>query len=300
MMSDGEVVLITGAARGIGQVTARYLAGAGYTVVATDADGAALAATERAWLAGECLPVVPHEPGAGAGTGTGRGTAARVPAGVAQAAGTIVWAVVDVGNEQHAQRAAELAAQYGPLVALVNNAAISSPAPPTALTVENWNRVLAVNLTGPFLMSKHAAPALEAAARRLDRSTAIVNIASTRAYMSEPHTEAYAASKGGVVALTHALAMSLGPLIRVNAVAPGWIEVGHLRQTSAAPTVSAAPTAPTALRAIDHQQHPAGRVGHAADVAAMIAFLIGEESSFITGHVLPVDGGMLRKMIYTD
>ncbi|MFN4186336.1 MAG: SDR family oxidoreductase, partial [Hyphomonas sp.] len=106
------------------------------------------------------------------------------------------------------------------------------------------------------------------------------NMASTRAFMSEPETEAYAASKGGLVALTHALAVSLGPKIRVNAIAPGWI------------------AAPEGLSESDHAQHPVGRVGRAEDIAKAVLYLV--EAGFVTGQVLTVDGGMTRKMIYAD
>ena len=111
----------------------------------------------------------------------------------------------------------------------------------------------------------------------------MVNIASTRAYQSEPYGEAYAASKGGLLALTHALAISLGPEVRVNGIAPGWIDV---RDES--------------LRPEDHTQHPVGRVGKAKDVAALVAFLISEDAGFVTGQTFVVDGGMTRKMIYEE
>ena len=101
--------------------------------------------------------------------------------------------------------------------------------------------------------------------------------------MSEPNTEAYAASKGGLVALTHALAVSIGPEVRVNCVSPGWID-----------------TRGEALRPEDHAQHPAGRVGAVGDIAAMVGFLLGPDSGFITGAEFVVDGGMTRKMIYAE
>jgi NAD(P)-dependent dehydrogenase (short-subunit alcohol dehydrogenase family) len=108
----------------------------------------------------------------------------------------------------------------------------------------------------------------------------IVNMASTRAFMSEPNSEAYAASKGGLVALTHALAVSLGPKIRVNAIAPGWI------------------TNETNLSEEDEAQHPAGRVGRPKDIADTVLYLAG--AGFVTGQVLTVDGGMTKKMIYAE
>jgi NAD(P)-dependent dehydrogenase (short-subunit alcohol dehydrogenase family) len=101
--------------------------------------------------------------------------------------------------------------------------------------------------------------------------------------MSEPDTEAYAASKGGLVALTHALAVSLGPAVRVNAISPGWIF-----------TKGPAPTPE------DHAQHPAGRVGTVADIAALAAWLLGPDAGFVTGAEFVADGGMTRKMIYRE
>ena len=99
--------------------------------------------------------------------------------------------------------------------------------------------------------------------------------------MSEPHTEAYAASKGGLVALTHALAISLGPGIRVNCVSPGWIA-----------TKGSTPTHE------EHAFHPAGRVGRADDIAGLVAYLVGPDAGFITGAEFLADGGVTRKMIY--
>ena len=110
-----------------------------------------------------------------------------------------------------------------------------------------------------------------------------MTIASTRAHMSEADTEAYAASKGGLVSLTHALSISLAPEVRVNCVSPGWIF-----------------TKGDAPRPEDHAFHPAGRVGTPDDVAALVAFLAGRESGFITGAEFIVDGGVTRKMIYPE
>ena len=161
------------------------------------------------------------------------------------------------------------------LDAVVANAGIMRRAPVEQLTTAAWDRVLAVNLSSTFFLARRAAPLLRRA------HGAIVTIGSTRAHMSEPDTEAYAAAKGGLVALTHALAVSLGPQVRVNCVSPGWIATGDEE-----------------LSAEDHAQHPAGRVGIPADVAAMVAYLLGPESRFVTGAEFIVDGGMTRRMIY--
>lgn len=118
----------------------------------------------------------------------------------------------------------------------------------------------------------------------------MVNIASSRALSSEPNTEAYTASKGGVVALTHALANSLGPDVRVNAVSPGWIETRDWQKLSNRKEPD--------LREIDHKQHPAGRVGRPEDVAHLVAFLLSNRAGFITGQNVVIDGGMSTKMIY--
>jgi NAD(P)-dependent dehydrogenase (short-subunit alcohol dehydrogenase family) len=169
--------------------------------------------------------------------------------------------------------------RFGRLDALVNNAGIASPGngPVEKLALTEWNRRIGVNLTGAFLMTKHAAPHL-----RRTRG-AIVNIASTRALQSEPDTEAYAAAKGGLVALTHALAMSLGPQVRVNCISPGWI--AHLSKNGA-------------VTKRDHEQHPVGRVGRVDDVAELVAFLLSDAAGFATGQNYVLDGGMTRKMIY--
>jgi len=168
-----------------------------------------------------------------------------------------------------------LVKRFGRLDALVNNAGIASPGngPVEKLDLREWNRRIGANLTGAFLMAKHAVPHLRRA------RGAMVNVASTRALQSEPDTEAYAASKGGLVALTHALAMSLGPEVRVNCVSPGWICHKPVRKK-------------------DHAQHPVGRVGIPQDVAELVAYLLSDAAGFVTAQNFVIDGGMTRKMIY--
>jgi NAD(P)-dependent dehydrogenase (short-subunit alcohol dehydrogenase family) len=168
-----------------------------------------------------------------------------------------------------------VAKRFGRLDALVNNAGIADPhtGPLEKLELREWNRRIGVNLTGCFLMAKHATPHLRRA------RGAIVNIASTRALQSEPDTEAYAASKGGLVAFTHALAMSLGPQVRVNCISPGWIAHQPVGKK-------------------DHAQHPVGRVGRSGDIAALVAYLLSDAAGFVTGQNFVVDGGMTKKMIY--
>jgi NAD(P)-dependent dehydrogenase (short-subunit alcohol dehydrogenase family) len=194
-----------------------------------------------------------------------------------------------VASEDTVQQAIEAAVSWtGRLDVLINNAAIAKPTNPPLerLTLADWRSVIDTNVTGTFLMSRAAVPHLRKA------KGAIVNLASTRAFMSEPNTEAYSASKGAIVALTHALANSLGPDVRVNAIAPGWIATDAWKPRGER-------TQPE-LRPIDHAQHPVGRVGRPEDVAALAAFLASSEAGFATGQVFTLDGGMTTKMIYAE
>ena len=184
----------------------------------------------------------------------------------------------DVAEETEVTRLVQgIADREGRLDALVCNAGFMIRKPLGALTLGEWNAVLATNLTSGFLLARAAEGMLRAA------HGAIVTIASSRAHQSEPDTESYSASKGGLLALTHALAISLGPDVRANCVSPGWID------TKGEP-----------LRPEDHAQHPAGRVGKPEDVAALVAWLVGPESGFVTGAEFLTDGGMTRKMIYAE
>ena len=249
-----QTAVVTGGAQGIGKAIARRLLLDGWQVAVLDADTEALEAARRE-LAG---------------------------------LGPVTALPTDVAEAEQLERAFEAVAQIAPdgLDALFNVAGIMRAAPPEQLALSDWNRVIATNLTGAFLTSRLAAPLL----RR--RRGAIVNIASTRAAMSEPHTEAYSASKGGLVALTHALAISLAPEVRVNAVSPGWIDVSRAGSPPSART-------PEELTAQDHAQHPAGRVGQPDDVAGLAVWLAGPEAGFVSGQEFTLDGGMTRKMIYS-
>jgi NAD(P)-dependent dehydrogenase (short-subunit alcohol dehydrogenase family) len=185
----------------------------------------------------------------------------------------------DIGDETTAKRAVtETIERFGQLDGVVSNAGIMIRKPIRQLTIADWRRVLDVNLTAAFLLAKAAERALT------QTKGAFVSIASTRAAMSEPNTEAYSASKGGLVALTHALAISLAP-VRVNCVSPGWIATKDYDK----------------LRRKDHAQHPVGRVGRPEDIAEIVAWLLdGQRSGFVTGANFTVDGGMTRKMIYAE
>ncbi|HEY8393920.1 MAG TPA: glucose 1-dehydrogenase [Thermaerobacter sp.] len=247
MRLAGEVAVVTGAGRGIGRAVVTRFAAEGAAVGVLDVDGEA---------------------------------ARRVAAEIERAGGRAVAATADVADSHQVRVAIEeIAARLGPPTVLVNNAGIGGFIPlddPRA--EETWHRVLAVDLTGAYLCTRYTVPYMKQAGHG-----AIINIASTRALMSEPDSEPYAAAKGGLLALTHALAISLGPHgIRVNAISPGWID-----------------TAGEPLTPEDHAQHPVGRVGRPEDVAAACVFLASPaESGFLTGQNLVLDGGMTVKMIY--
>ena len=174
---------------------------------------------------------------------------------------------------------------FGPVDVLVNNAGIMVRTPLGELALDDFRAALEVGPTAALRFTQALAGDLAG------REGAVVNICSTRAHMSERDTESYAAAKGALLALTHALAVSLGPAVRVNAVSPGWIDV-----SGAGPGRE-----PEPLDAEDHAQHPAGRVGRPEDVAELVALLLDRDrSGFVTGAELIADGGMTRRMIYAE
>jgi NAD(P)-dependent dehydrogenase (short-subunit alcohol dehydrogenase family) len=249
----GKTVVVTGGGQGIGRAVAAAFAARGARIVLAEADRA-----------------------------RGEDAAAEL----AEAGHDVLFHETDVADPEsvRAMVAAALA-RFGSVDVLVNNAGIGGPGILSG-TLDDWDRVLAVNLRGAYLTAR----AVREPMRRAGGG-AIVNIASTRALMSEPDSEPYAASKGGLLALTHALAISLGPdRIRVNAICPGWIETSRWRPRGARGEPD--------LRPEDHAQHPVGRVGQPEDVAEAAVFLASPRAGFITGQYLVVDGGMTVKMIY--
>jgi hypothetical protein len=194
-----------------------------------------------------------------------------------------VFVQTDVSNETAVKKmVAQTVRRFGRIDYLINNAAIGKTVSIEKLSFAEWTKILHTNLSAAFLCAKHAAKYLR------KTKGAIVNIASTRALMSEADTEAYSASKGGIVALTHAMAVSLGPDIRVNCISPGWIDTRGYTDTPKFPPLTEA----------DHGQHPAGRVGKPADIAEMILYLCSPKGGFITGQNFVIDGGMTKKMVY--
>ena len=162
---------------------------------------------------------------------------------------------------------------YGRVDVLVNNA----PPPMHGIdscTWEQFQNAMTIGVTAPFYLSQRFAPYFSAGA-------SIINISSSRDRMSQPQTESYTAAKGGISALTHALAVSFAGRVRVNSISPGWIDTaGHVWEGP------------------DASQQPAGRVGRPMDVAGMILFLASDQAGFITGENICIDGGQTRLMIY--
>jgi len=251
----GKVAIVTGAGEGIGAAIAHRLGREGARVVVAEID------PEKGRYREQML----HREGVEA-----------------------IFIQTDVASEEDVEAmVAEAAERFGGVDILVNNAGVGAPRRHLFdQRLEDWRRVIDVNLTGTWLASKYAGREM---AKR--GGGAIVNIASTRAFQSEPGTEPYSASKGGIVALTHAMAVTLAPQrIRVNCIAPGWVDTSEWK----------IPPRRAGLTRLDHLQHPAGRVGRPEDIAALTAFLVSDEASWITGAVIVADGGMTRRMIYLD
>ncbi|MFA9556048.1 SDR family oxidoreductase [Evansella sp. AB-rgal1] len=239
-----KVILVTGAANGIGKAIAEGYAKSDSIVYIVDIDEKNGAKLQSKW----------------------RAKGKRV-----------TFLKGDVSKDNDVKKIVDIIKkEQNELHVLINNAGISKFTSIDKLEFEEWERILHTNVTSVFLFSKYCSSLLE-------NRGAIVNIASTRAIMSEPHSEAYAASKGGIVALTHALAASFtDKKIRVNSISPGWIETGKYEE----------------LRNADHEQHFSKRVGNPEDIVRACFFLSDPENDFISGENLVIDGGMTRKMIY--
>ena len=182
--------------------------------------------------------------------------------------------VGDISNEDTLKEFVNyVISKEGKIDYLINNA------PPLSKGIdscsyEEFNYALKVGVSAPFYLSKLFLP-------YFNEGAVIINISSSRDRMSQPQTESYTASKGGIHALTHALAVSLAHKVRVNSISPGWIDTTNQEFSGS-----------------DNKQHPAGRVGKPIDIANLVLFLCSEKASFITGENIVVDGGMTKQMIY--
>ena len=180
----------------------------------------------------------------------------------------------DLADKSTLERfAAKVIADFGKVDCLINNAA-PKMCGITHGSYEDFEYALKVGVTAPFYLAKLFAP-------HFGDGASIVNISSSRDRMSQPETESYTAAKGGISALTHALAVSLAGKVRVNAISPGWIDNTHSGYTGA-----------------DAMQQPAGRVGDPLDIAHMVLYLCSNMAGFITGENICIDGGMTKQMIY--
>lgn len=252
-MQEIKSVLVTGGAQGIGAAIASRFAELGYAVIILDYDDQAGKARQQK---------------------------------IIKNGGLCKYIQVDIKEEEEVRQAfLQLEQEQLQLDVLVNNAGISK-ATPLEGSLTDWEEVVFTNLRGAYVVTKYAKAFLK-------KGSAIINISSTRALMSETDWHGYAASKGGINGLTHSLAVTLGAEgIRVNAISPGWIDVSGWQQDGEG--------GGAALREIDHAQHPAGRVGKPEDIAAACVFLSSEEAGFITGANLVIDGGMTVKMMYAE
>jgi len=244
METEGKRVIVTGGGKGIGKEIAATFAGQNAAVLIADKDAEA-----------------------------GYETSAEIKSSGSQAH----FCLTDISDPASViNMTDEAVILLGGIDILINNAGFGIWKHPFSLSLEEWDSVINTNLRGTFLCSREAARVM-----KQNGGGCIINIASTRAFMSEPGSEAYAASKGGIVALTHALAASLAPdKIRVNCISPGWIETSDYSK----------------LRNIDHSQHFSGRVGKPSDIAEACLFLAS--NGFINGENIIIDGGMTKKMIY--
>lgn len=190
----------------------------------------------------------------------------------------LIYCYGDIANEDTLKAFVNVVlSKYNKIDYLINNACISKGGILSDCSYDDFNYVLKIGISAPYMLSKLFM-------NNFNENGAIVNISSTRAFMSQANTESYSSAKGGISALTHALSISLAGKVRVNSISPGWIEtkdnVKHSKE--------------------DKLQHPVGRVGKVSDISNMVIFLCSEKASFITGEDIKIDGGMTKLMIYND
>lgn len=252
-MTREETALVTGGAEGIGACIAKELAEKGYSVIICDNN--AEAGKERARM-------------------------------IAETGGKAQFVETDVSDWESVMEMSRLVkGKFGQINAIINNAGIADPSMefPSG-DVKQWQKVIDTNLSSAYLVINSLVDMMPA-------GSSIVNISSTRAFQSEPNTLAYSAAKGGIVALTHSLAITLSEKrIRVNSISPGWIDTSSWK----------IPPRESSLEKIDHLQHPSKRAGVPEDIAEIVTFLCSRAGEWINGQNITVDGGMTKRMIYFD
>ncbi|WP_069998158.1 glucose 1-dehydrogenase [Cellulosilyticum sp. I15G10I2] len=252
----GKIVIVTGSGQGIGNCIATAYARKKASVIIAEID-------EEAGL--------------------------ETKAAIESFGGDCLFIPTDVGSEASVKEMINRAVKrYGKIDILINNAAITTYSEHDTLftrSIETFEHVMRVNVIGAYMCAKYCAC-------HMPEGSSIVNILSTRAFMSEPHTEPYSASKGALAALTHSLANSLAHKVRVNAISPGWIDNSGWKKKKDRKF--------TTLAEKDHLQHLTGRVGKPEDIANAVLYLTSEAAGFITGANLVIDGGMTVKMIYAE
>jgi len=260
---DGKVALITGGARGIGAETARLMSTAGAKVVVADV----LAAPAR-----------------------------ETVAAIGEAGGDATFVDLDVTSEAAWSAAvSEAVGTYGKLDILVNNAGLFLGRDFEEATLEDWHKLVAVNLTGVFLGTKLAAPALREAGRNSAHGSAIVNLSSIAGIVGSPLDPLYSMTKGGVTLFTKSTALAFarkGDRIRVNSVHPGVIQTDMGAQTYVRRMAMLNSNELDRGREAARQIHPIGRLGEPDDIARTIVFLASDDAKFMTGSSLVVDGGV--------
>jgi len=260
---DGKVALVSGAARGIGAETARQMAAAGAKVVIGDVLGERVLETARE---------------------------------ITGAGGTALALALDVTSEASWTAAAAAATkEFGKLDILVNNAGIFLGKDLMEATMEEWSRLVAVNMTGVWLGTKTCAPALAESGKSSRHGSAIVNLASVAGLVGSQLDPLYSMTKGGVTLFTKSTALSFGRKgwrIRVNSIHPGVIETDMGAQTFASRARAAGSNDVDEARNVAMRQHPIGRLGVAEDIARGIVFLASDDSGFMTGSGMVVDGGL--------
>ena len=260
---DGKVALISGAARGIGAETARKMAAAGASVVVGDV------LAERA-----------------------RETAKDIT----DAGGKALALALDVTTEESWTAAVAAALkQFGKLDILVNNAGMFLGKDLMDATMEEWNRLVAVNMTGVWLGTRACAPALAESGKTSRHGSAIVNLASVAGLVGSQLDPLYSMTKGGVTLFTKSAALSFarkGWKIRVNSIHPGVIETDMGAQTFVSRARQAGSNDVEGARSVAMRQHPIGRLGSAEDIALGIVFLASDDAGFMTGSGMVIDGGL--------